>query len=66
MKKWQAKIEDFEDGWIEEMLASSHPIKLALRVNLFTKEIKFVVSDENGFIKLDDFKEALEHFNELV
>ena len=66
MKEWQASIEDFEDGWIEERLAMSAPIKLALRVNVFTKLVKFVVSDKNGFVKFDDFEPALEHFNELV
>lgn len=55
MKKWQASIEYFEDGWIEETLAMSAPIKLALKVNVFTKLIKFVVSDKNGFVKFDDF-----------
>ena len=66
MSKWQAKIEDFEDGWIEETLAMSAPIKLALRVNVFTKLIKFVVSDKNGHNDFNDFEPALEQFNELV
>jgi hypothetical protein len=65
-RKWQAAIEDFEDGWIEETLAMSAPIKLTLKVNVFTKLVKFVVSDKNGFVKFDDFELALEHFNELV
>ena len=65
-KRWQAKVEDFKDGWIEEMLAFSHPVKLVVKVNVFTKLVKFTVSDKNGHIDFDEFEPALEHFNELV
>lgn len=69
--KWQAKKEDFQEngGWIEEDLASSHPVKMALKFNLFSKESFFFVT-KAGIHEIrkdfDNFEDALEYFNSLV
>ena len=64
--RWQAKKEDFGDGWFVEELASSYPHTLEVRVNLFTKEFRFVYLGKNNDVFFADFDEALAYFNEMV
>lgn len=67
--RWQASKEDFDNGWIKNMLAQSHPHRLEVRLNIFTNEVSYAVIDLDGKLPTQsngNFDKALKTFNERV
>lgn len=65
--KWKAKAEDLGDGNISEVIAGSHPHRLLVQVNLFTKKVEFLYTkDYEEYISFETVEEAISYFNEVI